>query len=167
MAKIDIKNATFYIKDGGAGSAQNSITIKIGEGNLTYVVRQEREYVLDRGNLDDVRNGDQSPCELSFDFTWEYIDSGSASGATPTPEDALRQVNAASSWVSSDADVCRPYAVDVEVLYDPNCSGGDQERLTFSDFRYEELNHDYRAGTISCSGRCNVVAPTSARGASV
>lgn len=165
--KIHIRNATITIKDGGVTSAQQSITVKVGEGNLTYAVRQEREYILDRGDLDDVRDGDQVPCEVSFEFSWEYIEGGSASGATPTVEDALRKINAAAAWVSTDADACRPYAVDIDVLYDPNCSGGDKERLVFSDFRYEEINHDLRAGTISVSGKCNAVAPATSRGSTV
>lgn len=163
--KIHIRNATFTIKDGGVGTAQNSITVKVGEGNLTYSVKKSIEYILDRGDLDDVREGDQMPCDVSFEFTWEYIEGGSATGATPTVEDALRQINAAASWVSTDSDVCRPYSVDLDVLYDPNCSGGDQERLVFTDFRYEDIQHDLRAGTISVTGKCNSVAPTTTRGA--
>ena len=38
-------------------TSPNSITIKIGEGNLTYSEKRPVEFKLDRGNLDTVREG--------------------------------------------------------------------------------------------------------------
>jgi hypothetical protein len=160
MAQIDLKDATIKIKDGAA--TQNEIEVTIGEGNLTWTERKNIEYVLDRGNLDEVREGDQAPVELSIDAIWEYIKSLSGSG-TPTIEDALKNVNEASTWESSDSDACRPYAVDIEIYYVPDCATGDTELITFSDFRYEQLDHDLRAATISVSGRCNITMPTASR----
>ena len=165
-AQIDLKNATIRIKDGGVGSAQNSIEVTIGEGNLTYTERKHMEYTPDRGILDEVREGDQVPVDVSIDAVWEYITGGSASGATPTIEDALKQRGPASGWVSSDPDACRPYAVDLEIEYLPvpsNC--GDKEVITIPDFRYEEIAHDLRAGTFAISGRANVVEATAVRSA--
>jgi hypothetical protein len=163
MAQIDIRDAVIKIKDGGAGSAAQEIEVQVGEGNFTWTERRNMDYLLDRGNLDEVREGDQVPVEVSFEFKWEYITGGSASGATPTIEDALKQVGPAAGWVSSDSDACRPYAVDIEVTYTPDCSTGDVETMLFPDFRYEELSHDLRAGQISCSGQCNVTAVTATR----
>ena len=163
FAQIDLKKCTIKIKDGTTPTA-NELEITIGEGNLTYTERVNREYTLDRGTLDEVRDGDEVPCELKMDFTWDYI--SSRSGGTATIEDALKQLNEASGWVTSDTDTCRPYAVDVEVVYEPTPSScGDKETILFSDFRYEELGHDLREGTISCSGRCNVTKPTVTRAA--
>ena len=162
FAQISLKNATVKIKDGGA----QEITVTIGEGNLTYSENVEREYVLDRGNLDTVRDGDDQPVQLSFDFTWEYITSSvsTTGGDYPTVEDALKQAGDASDWVSSDTDACAPYAVDIEVTYAPTPSTcGDKEIITFADFRYETLDHDLRAGTVSCSGRANITKATVVR----
>lgn len=163
-AQIDLKKATIRIKDGGVGSAQNSIEVTIGEGNLTYTERKNMEYTLDRGLLDEVREGDQVPVDISIDAVWEYITGGSASGAVPTIEDALKKRGPAAAWVSSDADACRPYAVDLEIEYLPTPSTcGDKEVITIPDFRYEEIAHDLRAGTFSISGRANVVEATPVR----
>lgn len=160
-AQIDLKNATFKIKDGS--STPNEITVTIGEGNLTWSEKKNIQYTLDRGVLDEVKEGDQVPVDVSFSFTWEYI-KGASSGATPTVEDALKNTGAAADWTSSDADACRPYAVDLEITYAPTpASCGDMETITLSDFRYESLDHDLRAGTVSCSGKCNITAPTVVR----
>jgi len=166
FAIIDLKNTTFKIKDGTGTPEEISITI--GEGNLTYSENKNIEYVLDRGNLDEVREGDQVPMEVSFDFIWDYITALAASG-TPTVEEALKNTGEASTWVSSDTgagNACRPYAIDIEVIYAPvPTTCGDQETITFPDFRYETLDHDLRAGTVSCTGKCNALTPTIVRAA--
>ncbi len=158
--RIDLKNATIKLKD----SDSNTLTIKVGEGNATWTERINREYELNRGSLDEVRNGDEVPVELRIDCVWEYIKTNSTA-ATPTIEDALKNVGGAIDWVSSDTDdACRPYAVDVEIEHQPTCDG-DNEIVLLSDFRYEQLDHDLRAGTLSVSGRCNITAPTVTRDA--
>jgi hypothetical protein len=157
MAQIDLKNATVIIRDGTAVTP-NEIEVKLGEGNLTYSEKRNMEYTLDRGILDEVREGDQVPVDVSFDAVWEYIKGTTGTAGVPTIQDALKKINAASGWTSSDADTCRPY-----VLYDPPCTG-DVEEIVLSDFRYESLDQDLRAGTISCSGKCNVTQASVTRG---
>lgn len=147
---INLRNATVKIKDGDS----NEITVKIGDGDLNYTERRNVEYVLDLGTLDDVVEGDEIPVDVRLDFTWEYITSPAA--GTPTVEDALKQRNLAAAWVSTDADVCRMYAVDIEVEHDPDCVGEDTETITLSDFRYEELDHQLRNKKVNITGKCNV-----------
>jgi hypothetical protein len=161
FAQIDLKNATIKIKDGGS----EELEVTVGEGNLVYTERRNIEYTRDRGNLDEVREGDQEPMEVRLDFVWEYLKSGPAATSSGvhviTVEDALKNSGSASDWTSTDADACRPYAVDIEVHYDPSPAGcGDEEVITLSDFRYEQLEHDLRAGTVSVTGRCNVTGAT-------
>ncbi|MEK0324895.1 MAG: hypothetical protein QQN63_04245 [Nitrosopumilus sp.] len=159
-AQIDVKETRLYINDGVA----EQIEVKIGEGNFTWTETTNRDYILDRGLLDEVRDGDQAPVEVSFDILWDYIKGSSSTGAVPTIEEALKQIGNASSWVSSDSDACRPYSVDLVLVYDPSCTTGDVEKITFSDFRWESLDHDLRGGSIACSGKCNIVVPTLTRG---
>ena len=159
MAQIDIKDCVISVEDGSTPA--NSIDVKIGEGNLTYSEKVNREYTKDRGLLDIVRDGDEEAVELRIDATWEYIKEDS--GQTPTIEDALKARGGASDWVSVDADACQPYAVDVILVYSPDCTSDDAETLTFSEFRYEQVDHDLRAGTLSISGKCNITQPTSTR----
>lgn len=169
MPIIDIKDAYIYIVD-GTTATPNSLEVKVGEGNLTYSERYNVEYRRNRGRIGsgaDVRAGDEEPCEVSLDLVWEFL--RSVSGGDVTPEEALKRVGSASDWKSTGSDPCAPYAVDLVVEYRPSCSGGDgtlNERITFSEFRLEQLDHDLRAGTLSAQGKCNEVAPTIIRTAS-
>lgn len=131
-----------------------TITVKIGAGTLTYSEKRNMEYTLDRGTLDEVREGDEVPMDVKFDFVWEYIKGGLGMSDPPSVEDALKQIGNASAWESSDADTCRPYAVNLVIEYFPLCDG-DSEIITLKDYRYEELAHDLKAGTISSTGKCN------------
>lgn len=167
MVQIDIKYATIKIQDGGVGSAQQSIDVKIGEGNVQYTERKTIEYTLDRGNLDEVREGDQVPVDVTLDAVWEYITAENVTGAVPTPEDAFKRRGPAAAWVSTDSDSCRPFAVDIVIDYQPPCTDSSvtkpDETITIPDFRYEQIDHDLRAGTLSFTGRANVVEATAVR----
>lgn len=165
--QIDLKQTLLKLKDGTTPTA-NEITIKIGEGNLTYSENRAIEYTLDRGLLDEVRLGDEAPMDVAFDLLWEFIVGNTDSaGVPPTVEDVLKNQNNASGWISTDADACRPFAVDVVVEHVPVCGAGaptqEQEIITLPDFRYETLDHDLRAGTIAVSGRCNAKVATIVR----
>lgn len=161
FAQIDLKNCTITLKDGGG----KSLEVKIGEGNLTYSESRNIQYTLDRGKLDEVREGDEVPMDVTLAFTWEYLrGSPSSSGATPSVEEALKKIGNAADWVSSDTDECRPYAVDIEVVNAPQPAAcGDKETITLVDFRYEKLDHDMKAGTVSVTGKCNVTQATVVR----
>jgi len=163
FAQIDLKDATIFIIDGSTPTP-NELEVKIGEGNLTYSEKKNIEYTLNRGLLDEVREGDEVPVEVSMDYVWDYLRGSSASGAAPTVEEALKNIGNAAAWVSSDSDACRPYAVDIKVIYAPTpYSCGDKETITLQDYRYESLDHDLRAGTVSTSGKCNVTQATVVR----
>lgn len=159
--QVDLKNATIKFKDGGS----EEIEIKVGEGNLTWTETVTREYKKDKGLLDTVRNGDEEPVTLSLDFQWEWLKA--SSGNPPTPVDVLKKRGEAAAWVSSSADACEPYAIDIEVTIDPDCSdGSEDEVITFSDFRYETLDYNLSDGTIACAGAANITEATVARVAS-
>lgn len=148
---VDIANAavaTTY-------KTPNSITVKIGEGNFTYSEKRNMEYVLDRGKLDTVREGDEVPMEISFDFTWEFISAASGDSA-PTVEEALKRSGKASQWTSTSEDACEPYAVDISLKNVPGCGfTGQNEVLLFPDFRWESLEHDASNGAVAVQGKCN------------
>jgi len=137
------------------------IEIKLGDGNLVWTVNREYEYLLDRGNLDTVREGDQQPLDITIDSVYEHITTGT--GEVITPYDALNGTGEASEWVSSSADPCEPYAVDIEVEHTPPCGSEEVETSLFPDFRYDTFEADLDAATLSVTGRCNVVKPTVTR----
>lgn len=155
MGQIDLKQATVFIRD-GTTPTPNELEVRIGEGNLTYTENREREYTLDRGRLDTVKDGDEAPIDVSMDATWEWLRS-KAGDPDVTVEEALKNVGAASGWVSSSDDPCEPYAVDIVIEYRPDCEAAEThyEVITIPDFRYESIEHDLDAGTLAISGRAN------------
>lgn len=159
FARIDLKHAYLKLSDGTGTPVV--LTVKIGEGNLTYSEKRNMDYLLDRGNLDDVQEGDQVPMDVSIDFTWEYLTGEGGTGDAGSFEEFLKRTGAYSSNESTDADACRPYAVNIIIEYLPVPSScGDKETITLTDFRYEELGHDLSGSSVSCSGRCNAVVAT-------
>ena len=139
----------------------HEIEVTVGEGNMQYTEKRNIEYVRDRGRLDTVREGDEEPVEVRLDFTWEFIKADT--GEVPTIEDAIKQRGEASGWTSSSADSCEPYAVDIEIYYNPPCSNAKDEVILLQDFRWEQLDHNARDGQISMTGKCNVKEATVTR----
>jgi len=137
------------------------VEVKVGEGNLTWTESKEYEYLVDRGVLDTVKEGDDQPVEMSMEFVYEYIKT--QSGQDITPVDALKKSGEADEWVTSASDQCEPYAVDVRVLHCVPCGTDYDEDVVFTDFRYESLDFDMGEATIAVSGRCNVTEPTITR----
>lgn len=132
----------------------HELEVKLGEGNLTYSEKRNMEYVLDRGELDTVKEGDDVPVDVKMDFTWEFL--RASAGDPPTFEDALKRRGEAAHWASSSSDPCEPYAVDIIVLYVPPCGGEDDETITLVDFRWEALDHDLKQAQVSVTGKSNV-----------
>ncbi len=141
------------------------VDIKIGDGNLTYTENKEYEYELDRGVLDTVREGDDQPMDITIDFVYEFVSTGT--GEAITPVDALKGIRGADEFTSSSSDPCEPYAVDIEVLQDPGVctlvAGTELENTLFPDFRHDSLEFDLDEATISTTGRCNATEPTITR----
>jgi len=140
------------------------LEIRIGEGNVTYNMIKNREYIKNRGVLDGVRDSDEEPMEVSFEFMWEFLSAVTGSGV-PTVEEVLTHTGEASDWETTDTDGCNPQdCVDLVIWYDPNCGGNNTEKITLPHFRYESLNHNLRDSQVSCSGKCNTTSPTYERG---
>jgi hypothetical protein len=150
-----------YADDGVITFQAQEVEVKLGDGNLTWSVNKEYEYLLDRGNLDTVREGDQQPMDVTLDSVYEQITTGTAE--TISPYDAMNGVGGASEWVSSSSDACEPYAVDLEVLQSQSCGTAQDETTLIEDFRYDSLEVDLSAATLSFTGRSNTVNPTVTR----
>ena len=137
------------------------LDIKIGEGNLNYTEAREMEYLLDRGDLDTVREGDQQPLDVSLEFVYEHVTSGTDEDITPP--DALKRINDAEEWVSSSDDPCEPYCVDIEIFHEVPCGADQDETTLLPDFRYESLEFNISDSTIAVSGKCNSKVATVTR----
>lgn len=160
--KIDLKNAVIKLADGGTGTNRKTLEIKIGDGTVTWSEKRNMEYSLDRGQLDTVREGDEIPLDVRMDFVYEFLTAATGDTA-PTPEDALKKRGPASTWVSSSADPCEPFALDIEITYTPPCGSVDPEVVLIQDYRWESLDHDPKAGTVSSAGKANVKEATVTR----
>jgi len=132
------------------------VMIKVGEGNLTWTEHNPMVYVLDRGELDDVKRGDEMPVDVKLDVMWEIMSSTGASNL----EDAITGEGGEST--SSDPDTCRPFACDIVVTLAPDC--GITMVYTLADYRWETMDHDLKAATISTSGKCNIKRVTRSLG---
>ncbi len=130
------------------------LEVTIGEGNLTWTEAKEYEYLLDRGDLDTVKEGDEQPLEVSLEFVYDHVTQGTSESVTPV--DAIKGSGGADEWVSSSDDLCEPYAVDMVIRHCVPCGTDEDEEITFPDFRFESLEYDLSEATIAVSGRCNV-----------
>jgi hypothetical protein len=140
----------------------NALEVHLGDGTLTYNEKRGVTYVLNRGRIYTVKLADDAPVEVNMGFIWEFL--RAPVGEPPTIEEAIKQIGAAVGWVSSSADPCEPYAVDIVICWSPPC--GDAERVTLQDFRWESLNHDTKAGQVTVTGNCNIPFATVEHGSS-
>ncbi len=148
--------------DGGVLTfAANQLDIKIGDGNVTYTENSEYEYDLDRDMLDSVRAGAEVPIDVSLDFVYEFIVTGTNESISPM--DALKARGGAAEWRSSSSDPCEPYSVDVEIVHTPICTTAEIETTLFPEFRSESREVNLGDANVSVSGRCNVTEPTITR----
>lgn len=162
MAQFDLKKALVKIYD-GTPTTPNNIEIKVGEGTLNFTEHRPIQYMRDRGKLSTTRDGDEEPVDVRLDAIWEYIKSGQA-GTEISISDALRKKNGAAGWISADTvDPCAPYATDIHIHYNPQCTGIQGEITILPEFRYEQLEYDAKAGTINVTGKCNATMATSTR----
>lgn len=144
MPIMNLRTAT--IKIGG-------IDVEIGEGNLTYSEKRPLEYVTNGNAISEVREADEEALDLKMDFTWKRV--------ADDFEALIDKIdNRTGTQTSSDAIECRPYAVDVTLRYPDACIVPSSKDINFDDFRYETLDYDVKAGTISVSGKCNISYPT-------
>jgi hypothetical protein len=151
-----------YVDGGVVTFLPQQIEIKVGDGEIKYTEASEYKYDKDRGNLDTVREGDEQPMDVSMNFTFEHVKTGT--GEVITPIDAIKGINGAVEWVTSSSDPCEPYSVGVEVEHVPPCGSAEKETILFPDFRSEKRDYDFKNAAIAVSGKCNATEPTITRG---
>jgi len=161
VAIRNLKNGSLKIKDGGS----NELTIPIEEGNVSFTVRDEAGVVTNRGALAGFSTPLEEAMEVSFGIKFEEWQGKSASGASPSPVDALKKWGNASSWASTTT--CGPFTVDLEFTISKPCTaaGEEDEVLTLPDFHADELSFEEgeEYNMITVRGRCLAVKPTSVR----
>lgn len=135
------------------------LEIKVGEGTITWSENSPREFKLDRGLLDQVRDADQVPMDVSFQLMYEALTASNPSTDPPTPMDVIYRRGAAASWVSTNPDTCAPFCFNIRMDHSPpNCgSAFPTERTVLPMFYTEKKDYDPKQGMISISGKCNAV----------
>ena len=151
-----------YADSGAITFQSQQIEIKIGEGDLKYTEADQFKYDLDRGELDTVRRGDDVPMEVTTNFTFDQVKSGTSEVITPI--EAIKGTGAAAEWVSSSSDLCEPYAVDLVVEDVRPCGSASSAKYLFPDFRSEKRDYDLKNASIGVSGKCNALEPIITRG---
>lgn len=133
------------------------LEIKVGDGTITWSEKKPREYIKDRGKLDEVRDGDEEPMDININLQYEELTASTPATDPPTPEDVLKHRGAAADWVTTDtSDPCAPFCINIRIDHiPPNCTSIKKERVTLPFFYYNQLDHDPKAGTIVCAGQCN------------
>jgi hypothetical protein len=154
---LPILGAGTYVDGGVVTFASQQLEIKVGNGNITYTEHRNYEYMLDRGDLDTVREGDEVPLDVKLECIYEHITTGTSE--TISPMDALKGVGEAEEWVTASDDPCEPYAIDIEVEHVPPCGGAQKEITLFPDFRAETKEINFKEATISLTGKCNAIEP--------
>lgn len=156
-ATIDLKQATLLFVDGNTTTPE-TLELKLDDGNLTYTRRRNIEYRKDRGLLDSTREGDEEPMDVSLECRFSAIKSQSGNAITVT--EFLEREGAGSSLITTGG-ACEPYAIDIHVQLDRDCGTTQDEIIKFEEFRFEEIGGDFKAGTLSITGKCNRVKPVS------
>jgi hypothetical protein len=146
-----------YGTDAAITFLPQQLEVKIGEGNITYTEHNEYNYLLDRDNLDTVKEGKEVPMDVKWDSVYEHITTGTSENISPM--DALKGIGAASEWITYAADPCEPYAVAIEVEHAPPCGTSQGETTLFPDFRSEQREVNFKEATISVTGKCNATEP--------
>ena len=146
-----------YTEDDVVAFLPQQLEIKVGDGNITYTEHLTHDYLLDRGDLDTVREGNQVPMDVKLECVYEHITQGT--GEFVSPMDALKGKGGAAEWVSASDDLCEPYAIDLIVLHTSPCYTSENERTTFPDFRADTKEVNFKDATISVTGKCNVIEP--------
>lgn len=161
VKSVNLKKATVTLID-GTPTTPKTLEFKMGEGNLTFSIKRNLEYLRNRGRLagGEIREGDEEPCEVSLQGRFNHVRSSSGDPVTVT-EFLTKTGNASAHTTTGSA--CEPDAVNIQVDLDYDCAGIEDERLLFTEFRYEEIGGDFQSGQLDVSGKSNEVMPTSIR----
>jgi hypothetical protein len=153
--RIDLKNCTFKLIGGSSGE---ELEFKVGNGNLQYTCHHARTYELDRGRLDSVKDADEQPMDVSFDFIWDWVKSWTSA---ESPDEILANIGLTGGWSTTDDDDCAPASCDIEVTHTVICGTSTKtEVITFPKFRHESRAHDAKNSSIAVVGKCNTLEPT-------
>lgn len=139
----------------------HQLTVVVGDGSLSIKETHNREYRLDRGKLNYVRDGDETPIEVNLDADWIYTKS--STGESVSPYEAMHFIGAASSWVTTSPFGCGPKTLRMRVVIDPKCAGIDFEIVDVNYFLVESVDLKVNDGVFTFTAKSNEIRPTTSR----
>ncbi len=124
--RIDLKCSTITFKDSGS---EKEVTLRVGEGNITWNEPCDYVYELDRGCLDIVRERDQQPLQVSIDMAYEFVKSDD--------EDWMSIIKSNQTNISLQCE-----------------DGNEIYNYDFDGFMWHTMDWDLACATFSISGQC-------------
>jgi hypothetical protein len=162
MGAVAFMDGTLEVADNGGFSGANHITVKMGQGGLSWTESDPAIVKMDRGSLDHWRPAEEVP--VQFSFTAEDRGLIAASGTTNTAtalREALFALSSASDWATCDTNAA-VYTVQVRLsIVDPSSGTGDSVIL-FANAKCEtfEYTEGTEENTFTASFRGLQVRPT-------
>jgi len=131
------------------------MTIALDEGDLSWTQTQNVIEVMDRGVLDHIRAGDESPMDISFTIKYQNLQADTVT----TAYEAIRGVGEAATWDSTRNEDVYCFSADFRVL---NTSDTTEETISFRDCFYTslEFSEGDEYDTLAVTGRSFTTAPT-------
>lgn len=178
----NLRHGHLSVEDGqsGTGSAANTLSIPIDEGNLQFTEATPGVAVLNRGALDHWSKGQEVPVSCSFtakftDYkskTSQAIvadsgDAGSGPDGGPVVGYSVRDFfQNGGGLLTSTSGRNDAFTVTLKFLIDnPMSSGDENELLTFTKFKCEDIKFAEGAecNSLAISGRALLTSPASSR----
>lgn len=130
-------------------------TVTLDEGDLSWTQTNNVIEVLDRGVLDHIRKGDESPMDVSFSMKYQNLQADSAT----TTYEAIKGIGEASAWDSTRGEDVYCVSLVFQVL---NTSDAVEESINFRDFFWTsiEFSEGDEYNTLAVSGRSFRTTPT-------
>jgi len=160
MATKNLRDGVLTLSDGDTPTP-NTLELTLEEGDLNFTETTNKIVVKDRGRLDHVRDGDEE--QLTVSFTLKYVELIKQSTASaPTPYEALKNIGAASTWVTTDTYCGGVYSLDLLFKVIAPCDTEQDELITLSDFYVTSI--EFKEGdeynTLSVEGESLLTTPT-------
>jgi len=157
----NLRDGTLVLSDSGAA---NSITLACEEGDLRFAESNAVINVLDRGDLSHMRQGDEVPVTLSW--TLKFIELISSDTGIPTAYEAIKNIQAASGWTSTNTDGGDVFTLDMVFTISTPTATEKDEIITFANAHGAmEFAEGDEYNTLAFTGEAFIVAPEVAKDA--
>lgn len=148
------RDGVLTIRDGTG--TPNEAEVVVAEGDLTIKLGKEHLEIKDRGNLHEIKKGDEIPMEVSFSAKFHGFDKPTGVG----PYEALTKTNDASAWVGTRDATSDVYTVDLRFEL-KGVDGSVDETVDIPDFYWSSIEFtEGDPSMLSVAGKSWATEPT-------